>query len=158
VPPLILGLGPALTAYSLWILRHVRVPNGQKASRSVPAWERSGYVIAAMLVLLGIFWAASLYAEALGRGRAQALAENLSSRPAVTVFSAKSLGINAPGVTVTKIAASSSAYKFRYSGLRLLIHSADKYFLVNDEWSHERGVTIVLGDTSDIRLEFTPGG
>jgi len=158
VPPVILGLGPALMAYSLWILRHVRAPNGQKAGWAVPAWERSGYVIAAMLVLLGIFWAASLYAAALGRGRAQALADNLSSRPAVTVFSAKSLGINALGVTVTKIATSSSAYKYRYSGLRLLIHSASKYFLVNDGWSRDRGVTIVLQDTPDIRLEFRPGG
>lgn len=157
VPPVILGLGPAFIAYSVWILRYERTPNQPKADRTVPAWERSGYVIAAMLALLGIFWASSLYAAALGRGRAQILAENLSSQPAVTVFSVKSLGISAPGVTATKITTGSSAYKFRYSGLRLLIHSAGKYFLLNDEWSHQHGVTIVLDDTSDIRLEFTPG-
>jgi hypothetical protein len=157
VPPVILGLGPALMAYSVWILRHVRTPNEPRANQFVPAWERSGYVIAAMLALLGIFWASSLYAAALGRGRAEILAENLSTRPTVTVFSAKSLGIDAPGVTATKIIISSSAYRFRYSGLRLLIHSAGKYFLVNDKWSHRRGVTIVLQDTRDIRVEFTPG-
>jgi hypothetical protein len=158
VPPVILGLGPSLIAYSWWTLRHVMAPNKKEVDRVVPMWERSGYVIAVALALLGVFWASSLYASALGRGRAEALAENLSSRPAVTVFSTKSLGINAEGVTVTKITTDSSAYKFRYSGLRLLIRSANKYFLVNEGWSHERGVTIVLQDTPDIRLEFTPGG
>jgi hypothetical protein len=158
VPPVILGLGPGILAYSVWILRHMRPPHGPGGDRGVPAWERSGYMIAAMLALLSLFWASSLYAAALGRGRAQILAETLSSQPAVTVFSVKSLGVDAPGITVTNIASASSAYKFRYSGLRLLIHSAGKYFLVNDGWSHQHGVTIVLPDASDIRLEFTPGG
>jgi hypothetical protein len=158
VPPVILGLGPALLAYSVWILRHVRVPSGPRASRAVPAWEGSGYVVAAIIALLGIFWTSSLYATALGRGRAEVLAENLSSRPAVTVFSVKSLGIDAPGVTASKLTDASSAYKFRYSGLRLLTYSAHKYFLVNSGWSHDHGVAIVLDDTPDIRLEFTPGG
>jgi hypothetical protein len=158
VPPVILGLGPALIAYSMWTLRNVRAPARDRAGQVVPAWERSGYVIAAMLALLGIFWASSLYAAALGRGRAQVLSENLSRQPAVTVFSVRSLGIDAAGVAASQIADGDPAYKFRYSGLRLLVHSADKYFLVNDDWSRERGVTIVLRDTSDIRVEFTPGG
>ena len=158
VPPVILGLGPGILAYSLWILRHMRASNEPGGDRGVPAWERSGYTIAAMLTLLSLFWAASLYATALGLGRAQILAENLSSQPEVTVFSAKSLDFDALGITVTKITSADSAYKFRYSGLRLLIHSAGKYFLVNDRWSHQHGVTIVLQDTPDIRLEFTPGG
>jgi hypothetical protein len=158
VPPVVLGLGPAFIAYSVWTLRNGLPPGRDKAGRVMPAWERSGYVIAAMLALLGIFWASSLYAAALGRGRAQVLAENLPRQPAVTVFSVRSLGIDAAGVTATVISAADTAYKFRYSGLRLLVRSADKYFLVNDGWSRERGVTIVLRDTSDIRVEFTPGG
>lgn len=158
VPPVILGLGPALIAYSAWTLRNVRPPGEGPADQVVPGWERGGYVIAAMLALLGIFWASSSYAAALGRGRAEALAGNLSGQPAVTVFSVRSLGISAAGVTVSRIATADTAYKFRYSGLRLLVHSAGKYFLVNDGWSRQQGVTIVLPDTSDIRMEFTPGG
>jgi hypothetical protein len=158
VPPVILGLGPSLIAYSGWTLRYVTAANKKEVDRIVPMWERSGYVIAVALALLGVFWASSLYASALGRGRAEVLAGSLSSRPAVTVFSVKSLDINAAGVTVTRITADSSEYKFRYSGLRLLIRSANKYFLVNESWSRERGVTIVLQDTPDIRLEFAPGG
>ena len=158
VPPVILGLGPSLMAYTAWTLRHARASNYKITDRAVPSWERSAYVIAAMLALLGIFWAFSLYAAALGLGRAETLAANLSSRPEVTVFSVKSLGINAVGVTASKITMADSAYKFRYSGLRLLVYSGNKYFLVNDEWSHGHGIAIVLHDTSDIRLEFTPGG
>jgi len=158
VPPVILGLGPSLMAYTAWTLRHAGASNRKITERAVPSWERSAYVIAAMLALLGIFWAFSLYAAALGLGRAETLAANLSSRPEVTVFSVKSLDISAVGVTVSKITMADSAYKFRYSGLRLLVYSGNKYFLVNDKWSHEHGITIVLHDTSDIRLEFTPGG
>jgi hypothetical protein len=158
VPPVILGLGPALTAYSVWVLRHAQAGNSEKPHHAVPAWERSGYVIAAMIALLGVFWTSSLYAAALGRGRAEVLAGNLSGQPAVTVFSVKSLGMDAVGVTVSVISSATSAYRFRYSGLRLLIHSANKYFLVNSGWSREHGVAIVLDDTPDIRLEFAPGG
>jgi hypothetical protein len=157
VPPVILGLGPALIAYSVWVLRHIGLSGKRRKEYTIPAWERSGYMVAATLALLGVFWASSLYAAALGRGRAEVLAENLSNQPAVTVFSLRSLGIDAPGVTSSKIASIDAAYKFRYSGLRLLIRSANKYFLINDAWSRERGVIIVLQDTSDIRLEFTPG-
>jgi hypothetical protein len=158
VPPVILGLGPALTAYSVWTLRRVKAPGNERTDQVVPPWERSGYMIAAMLALLGVFWASSLYAAALGRGRAEVLAANLSSQPAVTIFSVNSLGIDSAGVTVSQIASSATAYRFRYSGLRLLVHSANKYFLVNSGWSRQRGTTIILADTPDIRLEFSPGG
>jgi hypothetical protein len=158
VPPVILGAGPSLIAYSTWTLRHPTRSDNKAAARTVPAWERSGYVIAVALALLGVFWASSLYANALGLGRAQALAATLPSRPAVTVFSVKSLDIQAAGITVTRITDESSEYKYQYSGLRLLIYSANKYFLVNKNWSPEQGITIVLQDTPDIRLEFVSGG
>jgi hypothetical protein len=157
LPPILLGSGPALAAYSVWTRLHVRAVEKKEKTRVVPSWERAGYVVAVMITVLGIFWAASLYAAALGRGRAELLAESLTSRPAVTVFSERALDIDAPGVIVTKIADADSEYRFRYTGLRLLVHSANKYFLVNDRWSREHGVTIVLDDTPDIRLEFAPG-
>jgi hypothetical protein len=157
VPPVILGAGPVLTAYSTWTLRRAAGSGSKAAARAVPGWERSGYVIAVALALLGVFWASSLYANALGRGRAEALAVTLPRRPAVTVFSVKSLDIQASGITATKITDQNSEYKFRYSGLRLLIYSANKYFLVNKKWSSEQGVTIVLQDTPDIRVEIASG-
>jgi hypothetical protein len=157
VPPVILGSGPALAAYSAWALRHLGAPRRGDGATGIPAWERGGYAIALMIAVLAVFWASSLYAAALGRGRAEVLAESLASRPAVTVFSQRSLGIDAAGVVVTKITDPAAEYRYRYSGLRLLVHSANKYFLVNDGWSRARGVTIVLDDTAGIRLESTPG-
>jgi hypothetical protein len=157
VPPVILGLGPVLASYSAWTLRHVKAPADKRVGDVMPAWERVGYLTAALLALLGTFWASSLYAAALGVGRAEVLAADLSSQPAVTIYSVKDLSIDAAGVTVTEIAGSTTAYRFRYSGFRLLVYSAGNYFLVNSEWSRQRGVTIVLADTPDIRIEFTPG-
>ena len=157
LPPVILGSGPALAAYSAWALRQMRAVSRGEKTRDVPAWERGGYVIAVMIVVVAVFWASSLYAAALGRGRAELLAESLEGRPAITVFSQRSLGIDATGVRVTRITDPAAEYRYRYSGLRLLVHSANKYFLVNAGWSRAHGVTIVLDDTPDIRVEFAPG-
>jgi hypothetical protein len=41
VPPVILGLGPALMAYSMWTLRTVRAPAGDQADQGVPGFAGS---------------------------------------------------------------------------------------------------------------------
>ena len=93
IPPVILD-GPPLIAYSAWTLRHIRSLGRKREDYVIPAWERIGYTVATLLALLGLFWASSLYASALGRGRAEVLAANLSGQPAVTVFSMRSLSIS----------------------------------------------------------------
>jgi hypothetical protein len=106
------------------------------------------------LVVLSGFWAASKYADALGRGRATRLAGSLSTRPSVVLYSKQRLQL---GVPETRFNSRDSAYAFRYTGLRLLVRSGGKYFLLPYDWSREHGVAIVLPDTDEVRMEFRPG-
>ena len=151
--PVLQGGGIVAVAYGVYVLR-----SPAAAARVGPApWERYGYWVVAMLVILNLFWVFSLYASALGVGRAQELELNLATRPSVTVFSTHSLAFGNPVVS-TRLDDPDSLYRFSYTGLRLLIRSDDKYFLLSEGWSRQTGVAIVLVDGPDIRLEFEPGG
>jgi hypothetical protein len=154
VPPLILGGGVLGTVYGLWLIRHAGLHRRERPS----IWERSTSMLAVLVVLLTMFWASSLYAAALGRGRGQQLAGAIRERPLVTVFSSKALGIAGPGVTEIRIAEPDAAYRYRYSGLRLLIRGGNRYFMVPSGWSRQRGTVVVLEENAGIRFEFAPGG
>jgi len=154
VPPLILGGGLLAAAYAARVLQRT----GAREPPPASVWERATTILVLLVVLLTAFWAASLYAAALGRGRAQQLAAAIRDRPRVTIFSAKALVISGPGVTETPITASDSAYRYRYTGLRLLIRSGARYFLVPAGWTRRHGTVVVLDEATDIRFEFAPGG
>jgi hypothetical protein len=110
------------------------------------------------LVVLSGFWTASKYADALGRGRAENLARSLSTRPRVIVYAKQRLQLDQRlGVTETRLDRRDSAYAFKYKGLRLLVRSGGKYFLVPDRWTKHDGVAIVMPDTNEFRVEFRPG-
>jgi hypothetical protein len=153
-PPLILGGGVLSTIYGLWLIRYTMPDHPARQS----IWERTTWVLALLVVLLTIFWASSLYAAALGRGRGEQLAGAIRERPRVTVFSAKALAITGPGVTETRITDPHAAYRYRYSGLRLLIRGSNRYFMVPSGWSRQRGTVVVLEENAGIRFEFAPGG
>jgi hypothetical protein len=155
--PLLLGGGAAAAGYGLYIFRSTerRLKSDGRASDTI-VWERGVYVVVTMLVILSLFLATSLYAAALGRGKSQELVGNLASRPSVVLYSKQALSMPNP-VVESGLEALDSTYRFRYTGLRLLIRSAGKYFLVSDPWSSETGTTVVLDDTSDIRLEYKAG-
>jgi hypothetical protein len=149
--PLSLGIGISGLAYSDHLERRTRDRGEELGRLSVPA-----VVLVAFVVCLSAFWSASEYAAALGRGRAQALAASLSSRPAVTVFSKDRLALSGPGVEESSTG-SETAYPFRYAGLRLFIETGDRFFLLPEGWSRERGTVIMLRDSPTIRLEFGSG-
>lgn len=152
--PIVLGFSAALTAYAFAILRRTLPPS--QAVTVVRLWQRGGFAVAALLVVVSMFWASTLYADALGRGRGMAVAQRLQELPAVTVYSEKDLGLQPP-VERETIGDPDSAYTFRYTGLRLFLRSSDKYFLLPEGWTHGDGVAIVLRDDDDTRFEFSPG-
>jgi hypothetical protein len=135
------GLGAALLAYAVYLRR------GWLSPLAVG--------LVAALVVLSTFWTASKYADALGRGRAKKLERSLSTRPSVVVYAKQRLHLDR--AKETRLGRHDSAYAFRYDGLRLLVRSGGKYFLVPDDWSRENGVAILLPDTDELRLEFSPG-
>lgn len=150
------GIGVALLAYAMYLLDRLDVV--EHSARLAPAMDARSPAVAvaliALLIVLSSFWTASSYAQALGRGRAARLAAGLSERPHVAVFAPKRLYIRAAGVVEQRLTGDDRAYRYRYSGLRLLIRSGRKYFLLPDGWTHANGAAIVLADSQDYRFEF----
>jgi hypothetical protein len=147
--PVLLAGGPFLAIEAARLLR--------SRLRGQPA--RMAAVVVAGLVALSAFWAMSIYADALGRGRAMALGAAVTEElPAVRVYSERSLGVAETVAPADKLVGSEERYPYRYSGLRLLVQSGGKYFLVPDGWTRANGTLLVLPDTPDIRVEFSPGG
>jgi hypothetical protein len=147
LPPALLAAAPLFTMYVGRLLL------GDVHTR----YLRVAAIATIGLAVLGVFWATSLYAEALGRGRGQQLANSLGSLPAVTVYSERSLALDT--VPSEPLAAGeSSRYTHRYFGLRLLVLSGGKYFLIPDTWAPETGTVVILADTPELRVEIGAGG
>ncbi|HJW00586.1 MAG TPA: hypothetical protein VJ617_15955 [Arthrobacter sp.] len=153
--PSALGGGIAASAYAFWVLRRTALGE-HTLRRRLPMWEKLGYVCVVLLVVLALFWACSSYAGALGTGRSRAFAEDLGSRPAVTVYSVHSLAMGG-SVREERIVLVDSKYGFKYTGLRFLTLSSGKYFLLPADWSRNAGVAIVLDESAEYRVEFEPG-
>jgi len=70
-----------------------------------------------------------------------------------TVYARTDLHLEA--AEATSWAGAQGDYLFRYTGLRLLMYSGDRYFLVPDGWRPGSGPLVVLADTDDVRVELT---
>ncbi|KZB79459.1 hypothetical protein [Amycolatopsis regifaucium] len=113
-------------------------------------------VLAYALVSIGLFWAVSDYSAAVGTRRGFETAAGLPSRPAATLYSAESLNLTAGGVLQVRCAAPDAAYKYRYTGMKLLLQSGGQYVFVPSDWRASTGVAFVLPKTEKLRLEFGP--
>jgi hypothetical protein len=143
-----LGVGVALVAYALRL-----------RGKRLRGWISTVYgTLIGLLILLSLFSTTAEYAAALGTGRAQEFAAGLFDRPAVVVYSKDRLHIEAPGVVETTLEGVDSAYRYRYTGLRSLLRSGGNYFLLPALWSYTNdGVTVILPETTSIRLQFAKG-
>lgn len=157
LPPVLLGAGSLCAAYGVRGMGAARQHRGMPARSGVPGAPGKGArTIFTALVVISLFWGTSLYAGALGRGRAMSLEHHLTSRPSVTVYSKASLSL-APPVRESRITTPEAEYRFVYTGLRLVIRANGKYFLLPEKWVHGTGAAIVLQESSDIRFEFRSG-
>ncbi|WP_409492591.1 hypothetical protein [Amycolatopsis sp. cmx-11-12] len=113
-------------------------------------------VLGYALVSIGLFWAVSDYSAAVGTRRGFEVAAQLPARPAATLYSAESLNLTAGGVLQVKCADPGAAYKYRYTGLKLLLQSGGQYVFVPSGWRADTGVAFVIPKTDKLRLEFGP--
>jgi hypothetical protein len=159
LPPLYLAVGIALVAYGLYLGRRFLLAASQRdLLGEVPAWVvQAMLVLTVFLVLVFVFAAIARYADAYGRTVAQRTARELEKQTSVTIYSKERLFIQAPGVQESQLRGADAAYKYRYSGLRLLAWSNDRYFLLPDGWSSAAQVTIIVPDSDTLRVEFTHG-
>jgi hypothetical protein len=151
--PLVLGVSALVAGTAASVLRRTAADPRQRLAR---LWGRSGVVLTATIIVASLFWASTLYADALGRGRGMDVEQQLGRLPTVAVFSAAPLGLDTP--TEPRAVDDGGRFVIRYDGLRLLLKSGGSYFLLPDGWRSGEGPVIVLRDDADIRLEFTAGG
>lgn len=152
VPPLCLIAGVLLLMYASRTHQRLRAAKGHPA-RGMLEW--AGVFV---LVSLGLFWAVHDYSAAAGVGRARAAAEALPGYPAVVVYSEQDLNLRGPGVRETRCAGDQTAYRFRYEGLKLVMHSGDVFLLLPAQWRQSTGPAFVLPRRDTLRFDFTVAG
>lgn len=157
VVPLSLGVELGLLAYGA----HLRgqAPERRGATAAVPRTLLAARrTVVAIFVLVMLFWSVAVYAQARGVREAARVAATISRRPDVTVYSARRLHLEGPTIRETELPGPDAAYRYRYSGLKLVVRSGGKWFLLPASWTPgNRGAALLLPDTDDLRVEFTPG-
>jgi hypothetical protein len=158
VIPLGLGAGLGLVAYG----GHLRAqdPGHRPAPAAAPAALLAARrTVAVVFVTIMLFWSVAVYAQARGAREAQVIAATLYRRPDVTVYSARRLHLEGAGVREAELPGPEGAYRFRYAGLKLVIRSGGKWFLLPAGWTPARpGAAVLLPDGDDLRVELGPGG
>ena len=148
--PAVLLIGCALIVYGIAI----RIRYG---SRDEFRDEFRFLVAMTMMAAVALLWTVTAYAFYVGIQVAQEIRAGLPAAAEVTVYSAADLSISGPGISPSRINVPDAEYRFRYSGLRILISSGGHYFLVPRGWRPGQGAVIVLpaADSGNIRVEFT---
>jgi hypothetical protein len=126
--------------------------------RHVPAFLVAEWIVTYVLVAFGLFWAVSDYSAQVGVREAFTTAARIPALPAVTLYSARSLNLEAGGVQQVVCGEADAAYKYRYSGLKLLLQSGGQYVFVPADWQVASGVSFVVPRSDSLRLEFAPAG
>lgn len=148
--PYIMAGGVLLAAWGLSLWRRSREGEG----RGIPALSRgSEKTLIFCLVTLLLFWGTSDYAQALGRGLAVSYEQRSLLLPTAVVYSRDRLGISAPNVR-EQSSGTAEHPVYQYTGLRLLVVSGGRIFLLNEGWTLRSGKVVVLRDDPGMRVEY----
>lgn len=154
--PVAVTVGVLLLVYAAALARRFLTGRGPEGTPGTLAGF-DGVVVGAlvMLVMVSLFWDVGRYAVVKGNQLADTVEATVSSRPGVILYSEKRLYLQAP-VVETKLDPEDAAYKYAYTGLKLLFRSDGRYFLRPSDTGASR-TNIVIPDGLDIRLELFHG-
>jgi hypothetical protein len=142
--------GVLLATWGLSLWRRSR----DDAQRAVtPVSRGTERTLILCLVTLLLFWGTSDFAQALGRGLAVSYEEQSALLPTAVVYSTERLAISAPNVS-EESSGTVEHPSYRYSGLRLLVVSGGRIFLLNEGWTIRSGKVVVLRDEAGLRVEY----
>jgi hypothetical protein len=151
VAPLAAGIGIVLLGCAG---RLAAIATGGERARSSPI----KLAVIAALAVLALFWQATDYAELMGEQRARETAAGLGLLPQAVLYSETKLHISTAEVREDPLSGVGERFAYRYVGLRVLLYSNKRYFLVPSTWNRSTGVVVIVPDGNDILLEFAPPG
>jgi hypothetical protein len=145
---------PLLIIGGVAVITYVAVLHGSAATDAGGLLHKAQFVALSGLIAGGVFWAWGDYASHLGTSSARTTAAELAYHPDVSVFSAQALGLSGNGIAFDPIGSTESEYHFRYTGLRLLLRSDNRYFLLPKNWRRGQDPVFVVTESHDVRLQF----
>jgi hypothetical protein len=106
------------------------------------------------VLVVALFWAASVYAHQLGLRAARVAEANPAGLPVVTVFSEDYLDMPGDQVQATPVTGPDGHVRYRYSGMSLLTYSNGTWFLISGRYADGyRPSVLVLRDSGAVRVE-----
>jgi hypothetical protein len=152
--PASIGVGVLLLLYAVHLGRFGARLDADDGRRHVVLQLSTG-----LLAVVAVFWTANNYAHVEGVRFADEVRGDVTTLPAVRVYSEQRLHLEGPGVTEQRLAAADPEQPapFRYAGLRLLERTGGRLFLLSDGWTIRQGVLFVVEDDDTVRLEFVRG-
>jgi len=151
--PLCVTIGLALLGYAVHVYRRfVARASERRVGAEIKGLRLLSASLATLLILLSLFWTVSHYAGVKGVDLALLVERTMPSRPDVTIYSAKRLHLQPP-VEEKDLGDDGSAYRFSYSGLKLMFRAGHSYFLrPSDPSASDRN--IIIPESNDLRIEL----
>ncbi|WP_368397204.1 hypothetical protein [Streptomyces sclerotialus] len=115
---------------------------------------------AVSFAVAGIFtmWLIALAAGRMGQADAERDAAGVARRVPVVVFSTELLSMTGPpGLDAPADLGKGKHFRYRYTGLRLLVERRDRYYLIPMGFDRDTDPTYVLKDDDSVRIELHPG-
>ncbi|MEQ4720604.1 hypothetical protein [Nonomuraea sp. B19D2] len=148
--PICLGLGVFVLVYAFSL--YVRFNPRQTIS---PAGQILQRTVCVTLLLVLLLWAVADFAQRRGQEVADQYRADPGMLPSTVVYAPRRLYLEGPGITETTLPDPNATFRYRYFGLRLLLHSNRRYFLLPDCWAtNPEARAIALPADDSLRLEF----
>ncbi|MFG1972590.1 hypothetical protein ACGFJC_24955 [Nonomuraea fuscirosea] len=149
--PFSLGLGVLLLVSCASL--HQRCHPGRTGSPTHRLVRRTS---CAALLLVLLLWTVTEAAEQRGVNEAHAYRLYPGAMHSAVVYSARRLQLEGSGIKETPLPDPQAMYRYRYTGLRLLLQSNQRYFLLPACWSADPWArAIALPVSEGLRLEFS---
>ena len=154
--PLCLTAAIICLSYAIYLSqRFRRIEARRRMTPELRGMQLGLSALVVLLLLLTLFWSVSNYAENKGVDLALRIERTLPSFPDVTIYSAKRLFLPPPTAEVS-LGGEDGAYRFKYTGLKLLYRTKSSYWLRPN--SRPPQANVFIAETPELRFEFSRPG
>lgn len=139
ITPIMLVFGLTALVLGYWLLSGTR-----DTPRAITSAERVTLGLAAVVVVLALFWIANIFATAYGTNEAERIAAKLWTKEStISLYTTEPL--DAPRELIDeKVLAAGPPTQYRYKCFRSLATHGDRWILVPARWTPEFGYVVIV--------------